>query len=569
MKFKGLLLCPAIICMIVIFSIAPGFSATYYVKNGGNDKENGLSDANAWATIAKVNSFARYPGFASGDVISFKRGSIWRNDETLGWDGSYISWGTINGLTIQDYGTGPLPRFDGNTQQPVLISGDGISNLIIKNLDISGMDYIGAAYAADWSMRVSHVNNITIDNIYCDLHKGASIYRLHEGTIKVSGAEGNIEIKNSTLLNGIRDTFANSISSWGSKDYTAMMTWNAGGTAKTEGSIRIHDNTIKNYYADGIQVGGSYTPDGCYIYDNTISGFGEQGLDFKASAYVYIYDNDISHNNFGVSPGGGSHAGAGIITSSGGYGSIWDSSVWVNKNFNIYSNYIHDTQYRGISITSGNVNVYQNHFKDCGNAIFIYGLSNNIHDNIIDLKGVVNPAYATAYKSAIYAANISWLQNNNISNNTIYINNSSYYYGICWQGTSGQRGNMITKNIIETSFNSPSVIPLYFQDSDNSSTYPQLAYNDLYNATSSARAKVKNSIYTVSNLSEWKSAYDIGAIFSDPMFSDPQNGDFSLRSGSPCILTNMTLGVSDLTKISNPATNSTALSAPENLVIMK
>ena len=72
MKFKCLLLSMVISCMILIFSINPGYSATYYVKNGGDDRANGLSDANAWATIAKVNDFAKSPGFSDGDIIQLK-----------------------------------------------------------------------------------------------------------------------------------------------------------------------------------------------------------------------------------------------------------------------------------------------------------------------------------------------------------------------------------------------------------------------------------------------------------------------------------------------------------------
>ena len=41
--------------------------ATYFVKNGGNDEASGLSHADAWATIAKVNSFS----FAPSDVVQF------------------------------------------------------------------------------------------------------------------------------------------------------------------------------------------------------------------------------------------------------------------------------------------------------------------------------------------------------------------------------------------------------------------------------------------------------------------------------------------------------------------
>jgi hypothetical protein len=46
-------------------------AASYFVKNGGSDAADGLSDANAWANISKVNSTA----FSAGDTINFRRGS--------------------------------------------------------------------------------------------------------------------------------------------------------------------------------------------------------------------------------------------------------------------------------------------------------------------------------------------------------------------------------------------------------------------------------------------------------------------------------------------------------------
>jgi hypothetical protein len=48
-------------------------TTTYFVKNGGNDALSGRSDANAWATISKVNSTS----FSAGDTVSLKCGSTW------------------------------------------------------------------------------------------------------------------------------------------------------------------------------------------------------------------------------------------------------------------------------------------------------------------------------------------------------------------------------------------------------------------------------------------------------------------------------------------------------------
>ncbi|MFA6336135.1 MAG: right-handed parallel beta-helix repeat-containing protein, partial [Bacteroidales bacterium] len=81
----------------------------YYVKNGGNDALDGLTDATAWATVAKVNGFS----FTADDSVLFKKGDIWRE---------YISFvppaGTASGrIVYSSYGTGNKPLFYGSKEE--------------------------------------------------------------------------------------------------------------------------------------------------------------------------------------------------------------------------------------------------------------------------------------------------------------------------------------------------------------------------------------------------------------------------------------------------------------------
>lgn len=80
--------------------------AIYYVKNGGNDGLDGLSDANAWASLGKVTG----AGLGGGDTVLFKRGSRWR--ETLHSFQTGASAGSR--LTFGAYGTGEKPIIDGS-----------------------------------------------------------------------------------------------------------------------------------------------------------------------------------------------------------------------------------------------------------------------------------------------------------------------------------------------------------------------------------------------------------------------------------------------------------------------
>ena len=75
--------------------------ATYYVKNGGNDGADGLSDATAWASLGKVASVS----LGGGDTVLFKRGSRWRDQFTYYNGGANAT----SRLVFGAYGTGTAP----------------------------------------------------------------------------------------------------------------------------------------------------------------------------------------------------------------------------------------------------------------------------------------------------------------------------------------------------------------------------------------------------------------------------------------------------------------------------
>ena len=67
-------------------SAVSALAATYHVKPGGSDLADGLSDATAWASIAKVNATA----LSAGSQVLFKAGGVY-NDATLVPSGSGTS----------------------------------------------------------------------------------------------------------------------------------------------------------------------------------------------------------------------------------------------------------------------------------------------------------------------------------------------------------------------------------------------------------------------------------------------------------------------------------------------
>lgn len=82
--------------LVAVLGSSSAFAATYYVKPTGNDSADGLSNATAWATVAKVNATV----FAPGDQVLFRAGSVFR-DATLvpsssGTPASPITYGSYN-----------------------------------------------------------------------------------------------------------------------------------------------------------------------------------------------------------------------------------------------------------------------------------------------------------------------------------------------------------------------------------------------------------------------------------------------------------------------------------------
>ncbi len=77
-------------------------AATYYIKPSGNDSLDGLSIANAWQTISKVNSC----NFLAGDIILFEADGVWREQLNITRSGT-----ENNQITFGRYGDGDNPLF--------------------------------------------------------------------------------------------------------------------------------------------------------------------------------------------------------------------------------------------------------------------------------------------------------------------------------------------------------------------------------------------------------------------------------------------------------------------------
>ncbi len=130
-------------------------AATYYVSPTGNDSYSGLSDAQAWRSVSKVNSFS----FATGDDVYFKCGGIWTgqalapnlrgaNEGNRAVIGAYYQGGTI-GVS------GDRPVIDGNNGSvptpgswAALVQFSGVPYVTVQDLEVRWSGDRGIAFNA-------------------------------------------------------------------------------------------------------------------------------------------------------------------------------------------------------------------------------------------------------------------------------------------------------------------------------------------------------------------------------------------------------------------------------------
>jgi hypothetical protein len=141
------------ICVQLFLVLLPAINApadTYYVKNGGNDSADGLSDATAWASLYKASV-----SLSDGDEVLLKRGDTWpvthnkRDSQAAGMG----LWVQVDNVTVGSYGTGNNPIIDASAQtdvddsrltqaySPVEVGvryGHASRGIIIQDLDLRG-----------------------------------------------------------------------------------------------------------------------------------------------------------------------------------------------------------------------------------------------------------------------------------------------------------------------------------------------------------------------------------------------------------------------------------------------
>src|SRR5260370_27813994 len=183
-KFQPVL--PFVYALLAVLCLSPVARATtYYVDcNSGNDGTPGTSQSAAWQTLAPVNA----KQFAPGDSVLVITGCTWTG--TLNAGGSGTNGNTI---TINEYGTGPMPHIEGGgATQAVLLSGQeywDINNLDISNQASTAGTRRGVRVVATGVSHHIHLVGLNIHNISGQL--GTDITSKNTGGIGFESTGGS------------------------------------------------------------------------------------------------------------------------------------------------------------------------------------------------------------------------------------------------------------------------------------------------------------------------------------------------------------------------------------------
>lgn len=251
----------------------------YFVRNGGSDSADGLSDATAWATIAKVNAST----FSPGDTISFKCGSTWSGEGLV-----VPSSGTCtDGIVFGSYDSGAKPVIDSAPGEAIAVTGRDYVTIQDLKLTNSGQQAIGidggSTYitvqrtdidttAAGAGINTQQAHHVVIS--YCTVRHAAS------NGIKFTGSQ----------LDPVSD---------GTVDHCTVC------------NIAANDGIVIHTGAGGAGVddaGANFT-----ITDNVSEMCGEQGYDLTTGSNILLERNISMNNHSGAITCGHSASGITIL----------------------------------------------------------------------------------------------------------------------------------------------------------------------------------------------------------------------------------------------------------------
>lgn len=342
-----------ILIVAIILSLASNnlFATTYYVSNSGDDTNSGLSPADPWSSINKINSST----FLPGDSILFNRNDTWNERlqvPTAGAIGLNILFGA--------YGTGSKPIIDVLSNEASSItcyrSFITFQDLVLKNSTSStlAISVVGGCYG----INVFRVEIINSGHNALAIAQGGSDILID--SVRVINASNNGIILKGSEFNKLSNVIVENC-------YVSGVTKNDG--------IVIHED------------GSNQTAGSNFIIRNNYAEFcAEQGFDLTTGTNINLLNNISQNNGLGGVVVG--HSADSVTIHS--HTSLNEPTLLASAAINIggdityvkliYSQIIGNGHHL-LKITGDNVEIYNNVFAwDGGSTLF--DLNGEI-DNIV------------------------------------------------------------------------------------------------------------------------------------------------------------------------------------------
>ncbi|MFA5104310.1 MAG: fibronectin type III domain-containing protein [Candidatus Margulisiibacteriota bacterium] len=234
---------------ILILLAGVSFSATYYVKNGGSDSADGLSDANAWGTISKVNN----RDLSAGDKVFFKRGSSWSDTLIPKSSGSAAS-----PITFDAYDTGNAPTVNINSN---ISKRRNLYILGKHDIQIRNMTFLNGTSEAD-----AFFGNVELNNSYNIILEGVTVGgSFSKAGILIWNSSHNVLVRNSSIYG------------------TQYPRW----TVFVDGAGII----VGDYDADMNNYPHHVYITSCEVYGNSGTGIGVMESPSNEVSYCSVHDN--------------------------------------------------------------------------------------------------------------------------------------------------------------------------------------------------------------------------------------------------------------------------------------
>jgi len=282
--------------------IAGATGDIFYVDSeSGDDQKDGLSSANAWKTIAKVNSSMSL--FSPGDRILFKKGGVWNEKLIINTSGA-----SGNPVIFSYYGTGAKPLLDLNSANDFGVyilnrSYITVRSLAIREANTSNPDAPSAGVV------VANSKHIVLENLTLDANKGVG------GIFIYSSAPALLDdviVRNSAVSGTSGSTYSTAdgnkgsgIHLWGECNTCGSNVVLESNTLSGNGShgigmfmpnVKIQNNTIYQNDNSGI-TGGGLPANGALIENNLIYENCQETDDCPGVNFFRSGGNNIIRNN--------------------------------------------------------------------------------------------------------------------------------------------------------------------------------------------------------------------------------------------------------------------------------